>query len=297
MKVLGIPVAGKELGSSRLRYYSMLENLPEGWTFARYSPQESGDLLYIQKTESREVWAAIKDCRDRGIPIVYDRDDFCDPWNDEHTKIMDAVDAVTMITEGLAKVIRTKTTTPVYHVADGLDYSVRPEDRPVLNKNLAGIITYGRMTNCAACKPYFKRLDLKKAYICDRECLDAKFYVWKLNKVVRRLVKYDVVLCVHADTFRKKYKDAGRAILAMALGLPVIATRNIETERVFTNSGHPELLIDSHLDIVEMVAYLKPLSVRRKISDDLFEYAWANWRPEQVSSRLVDVFRKVIGEK
>jgi glycosyltransferase involved in cell wall biosynthesis len=297
MKVLGIPVTNINLGSCRTRYFYMLRNLPEGWTFERYCKGAEGDVLYIQKTETSEVWEAVKDCKNRGIPIVYERDDFCKPWNKEHTRIMNAADAVTIISKGLLESVKKHTTTPLYHVPDGFDYEVKREEKAVIRPVLKRIVTFGRHANVEEAGAYFKHVKLKKAYICDRiikQMKGAKYIAWSLNKFKKKLLKHDLVVIVHAKNFREKYKDVGRSMVAMALGIPVVATANIEIKRVLKDAGHPELIMKKPTDLKKMVKMLQSYDTRKRIADDLHAYAWANWRPDITSKCMAKVFEDVV---
>ncbi len=297
MKVLGIPVTNINLGSCRTRYFYMLKNLPEGWTFERYKKGAEGDVLYIQKTETSDVWKAVKDCKKRGIPIVYERDDFCKPWNNEHTKIMNASDAVTIISKGLLESVRKHTTTSLYHVPDGFDYEIKKEEKAVIRPELKKIVTFGRHANIEEAGEYYKTVNLKKTYICDRpikKMKGAKYTEWKLKSFKKKVLKHDLVVIVHARNFREKFKDVGRSMVAMALGIPVVATTNIEIRRVLKEAGHPELIMKKPADLKKLVKMLRPYEVRKKIGDDLHAYAWANWRPDITSKIMADVFERVI---
>lgn len=298
MKVLGIPVSNRNLGSSRLRYYYMLENLPSGWEFERYSPGAQGNILYIQKCETKEVWNAINDCRARGIPIVYERDDFCKPWNPEHTKIMNAADAVTVITESQVKSIQKYTITPVYYIFDGFDYNIKREDRVVLRNKMSRIVTYGRHANIEESEKYLCNSGLTPYYLCDRPAIkNAKYIKWNLQKFKNKLHSFDIVLIVHANNYRRKHKDAGRAIVAMAMGLPAIVTPCIEHEQIYKEAGYPWMVVYNKKQIRSIVDKLKPLEMRREISDAFYEYVWQCRRPELASAEMAELFKKVINEK
>lgn len=298
--VLGIPVSDRNLGSCRARYFHMLENLPADWTWTRYTPDAVGDILYIQKTESKEAWEAIWRCKQLGIPIVYERDDFCQPWNKEHTKIMDAADAVTIITRAMTEKVQQYTKTQCYHVQNSFDYIIDPTQRCKINDKLARVVTYGRHANVESAGRYFKRIKQKKAYICDRviaEMKGAKYVEWKLKNFIKKIRRYDFVIVVHADSFRQKYKDSGRALLAMAVGMPVAATSNIEMKRVFNEVGYPWMLMKQPADIERIIKRIKPKSVREQMSQDMYDYAWTNWRQTIASRQLATVFQRVIDEK
>jgi len=298
-KVLGIPVKDMTLGSTRTRYFYMLKNLPSDWTFERYTPGAAGDVLYIQKTETPDVWEAVKDCKARNIPIVYERDDFCKPWNDEHTKIMDAADAVTIITKGLLKHVTGHTTTPLYFVPDGFDYDITRSERVPLRSKILKVITYGRHANMEETGAYYKHIDAKKYYICDRkikEMKDATYIEWKMKSFKKKISKCDLVVIAHARNFRERYKDPGRAMVSMAMGIPVVATANIEVTRIMKEVGHPELIMKRPDDIKRILKTLRSVKARKDVSNDLYNYAWENYRPDVASKIMADIFEKVIYE-
>lgn len=299
MKVLGIPVHDIKLGSTRTRYYYMLKYLPQGWTFERYAPGADGDVLYIQKCEHAQVWAAVKDCKNRGIPIVYDRDDFDKPWNKEHTRIMNAADAVTIISKGLLEHVKQHTTTPLFHVMDGFDYDIQRDERIVIRPRIKNVITYGRHANIEEAANYYKYVKVGKAYVCDRpisQMGSAKYIQWHLRKFKNKMARYDVAIIVHAETHRKQFKDIGRVMVAMAMGMPVISTRSIEADRVFEEIGHTELLVKKPKDVSRALSVIKDSLTRQRISNVMWEYAWKNWRPDQASAQMAKVFERVIND-
>jgi hypothetical protein len=298
MKVLGIPVKDMTLGSCRTRYYYMLKYLPEGWEWEQYRRGAQGDVLYIQKIETPEVWSAVKDCKRRGIPIVYERDDFCKPWNTEHTKIMDASDAVTIISEGLLRKVQKRTRTKCYHVFDGFDYEIKKDERAPIREKLRRVVTYGRQANIHAAAKYYRHVKYEKAYFGDRPIKGAGRYIeWRLKKFKRKLAKWDVILVAHALNHRKEFKDIGRAMVGFAMGIPVLHTTSIEAKRIYSKLGYPWMILKKPEDIRGALKRLKPHGVRQEISDAFYEYAWANWRPDQASAKLADVFMEVIRAK
>ncbi|MCP4651981.1 MAG: glycosyltransferase family 4 protein, partial [Candidatus Omnitrophica bacterium] len=162
------------------------------------------------------------------------------------------------------------------------------------------VVAYGRHANIEETGAYYRKIQLKKAYICDRpikQMEGAKYIEWNLKKFKKNVLKHDLVVIVHARNFREKFKDVGRSMVAMALGLPVVATTNIETRRVLKKAGHSELIMKKPTDLRKIVRRLQSYEVRKKIGDDLHAYAWANWRPDITSKYMADVFEKVIGKR
>lgn len=295
-KVLGIPASDIKTGSCRTRYFYMLKNLPEGWTFERYERGAKGDVLYIQKTETPKAWAALNDCKNRGIPVVYERDDFDNPWNKKHTQIMNAVDAVTVISKGLLEHVQKHTKTPCYHVFDGFDYDIQKNERAVIRPRIEKITTYGRPQNIEEAGRWFNF----SSYFCDRPIAqmgNSKLILWSLNSFKKKLRKHDLIIIIHAKSHRKKYKDIGRAMVGFAMGIPTISTTSMEAIRIYSKVGYPELVVDNPKQLKACVGLLRDQTVRKKISDAFYDYAWTYWRPELASRAMAAIFDKVILER
>jgi len=297
MKILGIPVKNRDLGSCRLRYYSFLDNLPEGWMHEKYSSEKDGDILYIQKAVKDWTLLAAKQARKKGMPVVFDRDDFQQPWHKPHSDMMDLADAVTTDTEANAELCRKHTKTPVYVVPDGLDYNVKPTDRAMIRNEVRKVVTYGRQANVMSITAYYKYIKCNTVYICDRRfnsLRQSEFYMWNRKTFLQIIKGCDAVLLTHNKDFRVIYKPPTRALVAMSIGLPVLVSMSPEFKRVVTEAGHPELIIKKPTDVTRILKEISSQEKRQKIGDDLHAYTWKNYSPQKSSQMLADIMTEVI---
>ena len=297
MLVLGYPVKDKDSASCRIRYYIFLENLPDGWKYERYKPGKPCDVIYIQKKTSDETIGIIRDARQRGIPVVYDRDDIRRNWKEErYDVVMDNVSAVTTDTEIRAKEIRKFTKTPVYVVPDCLDYWVRPGNKIKIREGINKVVTFGRWKGVEAAAPYFARCSYPTYYFCDRKIValhKSKLKKWNRKKFIQKLRKYDVAIVAHKNNWVMEMKSNNRLLVAMSIGMPVLAMQSPAYSETLEEAKHPELIVNSPKEVHKKLNYLKDSDVRREISQDLFSYAWTRYKPEESGRMLADVFKKV----
>ena len=298
---MGYPVKDRGSASCRIRYYIFLENMPKEWEHKRYEHGKKCDLIYIQKKISDETINIIMNAKNRGIPVIYDRDDIRRRWKEEkYDIVMDNVSAVTTDTEIRANAIRKFTKTPVYVIPDCLDYGVTPEHKIEIRDTITKVVTYGRWKGTEAAAPFFARCPYPTRYFCDRKLnalKGSKYKEWKLEKFLSRLRKCDVAIIAHKDSWVMPMKSNNRILVAMSIGLPVLALTSPAYDETLKAAGHPELIIKNPKQTKKKLKYLESPEVRQKISDDLFDYAWKNYRPELSSGKLTELMRKVIDAK
>jgi glycosyltransferase involved in cell wall biosynthesis len=297
MKILGIPRKNRDLGSCRIRYYTFLENLPKDWTYESYEEGKKCDAIYIQKLIDERTIRIVERMKRLGVPVIYDRDDFQQKWKPLYRDIIDHVAAVTTDTEANAELIRHHTMTPVFVISDCLDYGVAKKDRARIRDRVSRITTYGRQANVQSIAPYYGNLrGISTTYICDRSfksLRSSKFIEWNRKTFLKKLAKHDLVILTHNEDYRVPYKPNTRMVVAMSVGLPVLASPSAEFERTLKEVGHPELLIKDPRNMLQLVELLQNKKKRQKISDTFFEYAWENYRPESSAKKLVEVIKEV----
>ena len=275
-----------------------MENLPDGWQFRKYEKKKRGDVIYIQKLISGKTIRLAQWAKEKGIPLIYDRDDFRSDWKAErYNEIIDIASAVTTDTTERARLIRRHTKTPVYVVPDCIDYGITKEARMSIRPRIKNIVTYGYWKGVESVTPYFNKLRGEKWYICDRKIPELRtdnFIRWNRKKFVERLGDFDLVILTHRNNDRALLKSNNRLITAMALGIPVLVMRSPSYERTLKDAGCFSLLIDSPDDIKRKMEDLKDQRHREDVSNRLFDYAWKKYRPEISAKKLVTVMNKFV---
>lgn len=298
MKILAVPVSDRDSASCRIRYHLFLENIPKGHTVENYAKGKTGDILYIQKLITPQAKAIAKDAHRNGIPIVYDRDDFRRRWDQEgYNEILDIASAITTDTHIRADMVKSHTKTPVFVVPDCLDYGVTKSDKIEIRESICRAVTYGRHRGVEAAVSYFNQLKIPAVYICDRIIPSLKKYklkIWNRKKFIQHLRKYDLAILSHKDVWTAKYKSNNRLLVAMSIGLPVLAVKSPAYIDTLTDAGYPELIINEPKEMPAKVKMLQDKTLRKKISDNLFDYAWNNYHPEKSSKILLEVFEYAV---
>lgn len=294
MKIAGIPRKNRNLASSRIRFFAIMENLPKDCKYELYHNGTTANVLYVQKLRDKPTLKAVDTMKRRGATIIYDRDDFRENW--VYGEMADRVDAITTDTEANAEFVRKHTKTPVFVVPDCIDYGITQKDRILLRKSLS-IVTFGKQSNVEAAASYFRGLQYKTAYFAIspiKKLTGSKFIEWNRKTFVSKVKKYDVAFLTHEDTYRTKLKPNTRMVVAMALGMPVISTKSSEFERTLKKLKCDKLLASNQKDMIDALGYIKNLAVKTMVSNLFFDYAWKNYRPEQSAQKLVDVIRSII---
>lgn len=289
-KVLAITAKDKNSASCRIRFHTFLKNLPSGWSVT-YNPAEKYDIVYIQKVMRDWIFQIVKRANKQSIPIVFDKDDIRRDWDKAgYDKIMSFFSAITTDTNQRAALIRKHVDIPVFVVPDCIDYGIN--FRIPIRKTIESAVTYGRNNGVKSVAPFFDVLPCNKSYIARQKLnIDAKFVKWHRKKFVTRIAKHDIAVLSHSKKgFGAPFKSNNRLLVAMALGMPIIATRTPSYEETLVAAKCKQLIVDCPQEALQVYNDLQKQDTRKKVGKMLYDYAHTHYAPYISGKKLSEVF-------
>jgi hypothetical protein len=236
--------------SARLRVWKLANCLQRAGHSVVTKPSPDCDIYVCQKVRPFEQ---VKALAAKNTLIVYDFDDnYSLPTQGTEADLvafMNLVDVVTVGSEFLAEFAR-KYHPNVFVLPNPVDIisdTVYRQPKPELNR----IGWFGAPEGLA-------QLDLVKINEPITTITKGGDLEFNIDRVDRTLTEFDLLLFPLEPTEWNLAKNANRAIKAIALGIPVLATATPEHIKVFTELGlGRHFLVDYNGDWGEKIAYLR----------------------------------------
>ena len=303
MRIAAIGIEDKTSASRRIRFKAFLRNLPDGYTWFKWSGKMDCDVLYIQKALRDWTISAAAKAYSYGIPVVFDLDDIRQKWSDKPYDDMFAYcSAITTDTQLKAKEIRKHTNVSVHVVPDTIDYGAVSAERMTISKSIKSVVTFGRHQNVVAAKSIFSRLSnaVKLSYICDRDVgIKGEFIVWDSKRFLDDLCRHDLAILMHHQHWAVDMKSNNRLLVCMAVGMPVMLAQSKEYVSTLNaacrNKDLASMCIMKEQDNpIEAIDRLNSHGIRSELSDCFVSYAKAAYHPSISSKKLAEVFETCV---
>jgi len=305
MRIAGIAVADRRVASARLRLYSLLEALPKDFSYSILSDFDNPDgalaacdILYVQKAAWKPVVELCRRARSLGKTIIYDIDDDFGVWPNMHEETLCALASlITVDTFRRAELIRTLTQAPVRVLPCMIDLADDPARRPPrLRARLETACTFGNHDNVTQAVPWLSALKSRsvRALIIGPESAanlsaHGRFIAYRLGSFVSDLSEADLAVLQHPDDELGNRKDNNRLIMAMSLGMPVIASNTQAYVETLSEVGFPELACNFSESFVQLVDELASRERRLEIGLRFYDYAWEHYRPGRIASLFTEI--------
>jgi hypothetical protein len=267
------------VGSTHIRVLQLFKYWPEA---KLYKFGENPDVLVFQK-----VYAA----QDYQFPIHFEGIkilDICDPdWLNGMTGLketIDAMDAVTVSSEGLLKFIKQLTDKPVVLIPDRFDLSPIPKPKQHIGK-AEMVVWFGYRHNAETLRPamnLLNELGLNLLVIADDDPMawqwipgqpgdeyhrqHYKFLKYREENIYHDLQRADFAIFPAGGRPIDKFKSNNKTVKAILAGLPV--AHDADQLRSFVVAGVRQDYIDAHY-----IQTLEEYDVKKSVQDykDLIE--------------------------
>lgn len=298
MRILSVPYKTMDVASSRIRYYTFLNNLPKDATFKEWrsiTNLEGFDVVYIQKRSDSATVALAQQARRLGIPVVFDADDILLNNVNEFRTLLNTASVITTDTEPRAQHFREMgVDTDIRIVPDCIDY-LDAKPNAVVREELKCVGAFGN--ECSAESQTLEMI--QEHYNVFTICYEPlprlspeSFIKWNRNDFISNLSKADCCVVAHSMSEIGKLKSNNRLILCMALGIPALVSDTPEYARTMWLLGRGDLILgDSPLN---QLASIRSVSSRQELAEQFQDYAWSNFAPSIVGPMLYTVFQEAI---
>lgn len=306
VRLLAVPIAGRETASSRIRLYDLAAKLPGRFVTTIVRPRDDADLhrhdpggfdvVYVQKDAGPTVVDFCRRAAGAGVPVVYDIDDDFGAWPGmAEEALCGLARTVTVDSRGRASTLtRHARAEPVVLpcMIDLADEAARPGLRPP-RRGITTVASFGNRVSLRHTMPY---LDAVPAAIdtyvigppdAASELPGLRLVPFSLGSFVADLLAADVFVLAHGEQ-EAPLKDNNRLIMAMSLGVPSLVSPSPAYVEVLCELGLAWLACRPE-EVSGRLARLSKPAVRAEAGRIGFEYAWANYRPERCGSLFASV--------
>jgi len=305
VRLLAIPISGRQTASSRLRLYSLLDGLPDRFATTALRPRDDADLhrhdpaqfdlVYVQKEAGASVVEFCRRAVGGGVPVIYDIDDDFGCWPGMAEAAMcDLATTVTVDSAARAMEVRDGTRGNPVVLPCMIDAAADPGRavRP-FRQRISTVASFGNALSLrhtlpylAAVPPEFDTYVVGPADAGD-ELPGTRLVAFRRDTFVADLTAADVFVLAHGER-EAPLKDNNRLVMAMSLGLPSLVSPSPAYLEVLDDIGLRWLACRPD-EIRPRLAALAAPAVRDEIGRAGYAYAWANYSPQRCVARFTDV--------
>ncbi len=290
MKITAISREDRNSVSTRIHYYSYLENLPEDISWEPHNGS-FGDLIYIQKKADEKTIKIAKKAKKLGVPIVYDCDDnpYSKPGKDR-VAMLKLADVVTCDTIPRGEQIKKAAGVGYTVIPETLDYfeQLKPMD---VRWPVKSMVTFGNNSGSVNAVKYMKHSPVTCRHINSKNIDGAgKFVKWSYNTFIRDLCESEICILIHGDDRKSNLK----LLVCMYIGLPTIVSNTTAFRDVYKKIGLEWLIAKSAGDVGGIVHKLMDTSNRIDVIKSYGQYDFSPHIPGAASMKLSKIFRSLV---
>ncbi|EGD44042.1 PE-PGRS family protein [Nocardioidaceae bacterium Broad-1] len=310
VRLLAVPIAGRDTASARLRLHDLLPQLPSRYEPTILAPRDDEDLrahdprdfgvVYIQKEARPEVLDLARRAVVAGVPVVYDIDDDFGTWPDMDEEAMCRLaTAVTVDSAGRAAALKALTGTAPVVLPCMIDLACDParqrRHKPV--GEVTTVASFGNLVSLRNTLSYMAAVpgDMNTFVIGPTDAGDEvpglRLVPFTVEAFVTDLLSADVFILAHGQK-EAPLKDNNRLIMAMSLGVPCLVSPSAAYVDVLAELDL-EWLACQPDEVPDRLNRLADPKTRAEIGRICSAYAWTHYRPLLCAQRLTDVLDRV----
>ncbi len=290
MKITAIPREDINSVSTRIKYYYMKNNMPDGFVWKKHK-KKFGDILYVQKKADEKTIKTARKAKKRGVKVVYDCDDnpYSKPGKDR-VAMLKLADVVTCDTEARKKqLMKASGAKNVIILPECIDYWDSMRTVPIREK-IKRVITFGNNANAVNVAKYMKHVDVECRHINSKKVKGVgKFIKWNLKTFTKEMTKADVCLLAHGDDRKSNLK----LLVCFAMGIPTIVSNTKSYRETMEAVNLSWLVAKDPKDIKNIMKAIEGVEWRREIVKQYKQYNLSNRTPRRVAMLLGEVFKNV----
>jgi glycosyltransferase involved in cell wall biosynthesis len=141
----------------------------------------------------------------------------------------------------------------------------------------------------------FFNIDIK--YISNREICsndNVRFIPWNADAIMNELLSSDVAIVCQGDSKNDSLRSNNRLLVCLAAGIPTIAINSKSYKETMIAADLENQIFNDYEDVTSKFRMILHAPVRNRISLIGKEYAWKNFSPAIVATKLRKVFEEAI---
>ena len=277
LKICWLPAGSEDLASSRLRCFGIHNNLCKRGIHSRIGYREDADILVVQKKVDHLVMQRVYQAFRAGQKLIFDIDDLEDAYfgHGEYVDtLVETADLITTATKEQKEYIQGKygpagegCSLMVSVLPNPVDYGLNaPIERNHQPAEKLKVVWFGADQNLRSIRTGLERIltsdfcDLGLITVPGKETakMTARYanctvVSWTLDGFVEELGRYDVAVLSHHGNEITQAKSANKMVTAVMCGLPVIASRTPDYERLACKLGVSDYLFRTDAELMEIL--------------------------------------------
>jgi len=307
LKFSFLPLGDENIASSRLRCYRIQDALERSGFTSRIGFDAFCDILLIQKKcDERAIDAAFACKRKSGI-LIFDIDDFPDIPGFLHkaqllVSIADVVTTATPEQGTLAgKLFSGLSGDRIFCLPNPVDYNLAgPRKKLHEVCNPLKIVWFGnvenfpeRLLSSASTTRDFEFHAITNASAGVRERYsNCHFHEWNYKNFSDTLSQFDVCLLNHQGTEILNAKSANKMVTAIVHGLPVVASRTPDYQRVAHLAGLDDWLYDDETTLYACLNKLTDPAIRNSYISQSQQVVWESFHINKITLSFLDIVQE-----
>ncbi|MGL5866199.1 MAG: hypothetical protein ACRCYX_10075 [Dermatophilaceae bacterium] len=310
-RVLGWPVGGWEIASSRLRLFTPLKlladalevRIAEPGTREHVSPDDllrDIDLVYMQKDAGPTAVDLARAAVERGLPLVYDVDDDIGCWPDmDEPEVLRLAQVVIVDSERRMRDLapltnRTRVIPCMIDLAD--DPARRPPAAAVAAPRL--IVCFGNRSSLEGTREFLPAVPASwqvrmigpaqaRASFTGLDYRD-----FSVSRFVPDLMTGQVALLAHRPEVAAG-KDENRLVMALSCGRPAFVTPTPSYLALLREIGAEQLVVTDTHDLAAALNSYQPDAFAPVVAR-AHEYVWSVYGPAMIGRRVLSVLHEAL---
>lgn len=310
LRLLAVPIAGRDTASSRLRLYDLVAGLPPTFDVTVAPPGSAAvhdlrvdtfDLVYVQKDARPPVLELCRRATDARVPIVYDIDDDFGCWPDmAEEELCKLATVVTVDSDARADSLRGVARDAVV-LPCMIDAAQHPARRPApsVRERIGTVGSFGNLLSLWHTLPWLAAVPPElDTYVvgpagAERDLPRVPLVPFHLDDFVPSLLRADVHILAHGER-EAPLKDNNRLVMAMSLGLPTLVSATPAYLEVLADLGL-EWLCCRPEEVPARLGDLADPAVRLAVAQAGWAYAWDRYAPARCLAEFVRVCDMAVG--
>lgn len=300
-----LPLGDENTASSRLRCFKIREELARKGFDARIGVgSRSSDFLFIQKRGDDEAVDAARACKRSNGFVLFDIDDFpvCPDFRKRVSELISVADAVTTATPEQQELVRKIFSLPpekkVFCLPNPADYELQEPERKLHHcSHPLKVVWFGNVENFPGqLVPAIANLpDLEfhavtnASHALTQQFPQCRFHPWSYGGFSRTLRPFDLCLLSHEGSEITNAKSSNKMATAILHGVPVVASRTPDYERLAEAAGVAQWLYDDLQGMLRCIEMLRDPQRRNSYLSTAQPAVWQECDVDKVASRFLEI--------
>jgi hypothetical protein len=308
LKISFLPLGDANIASSRLRCYKLKDGLEKKNILCQIGFDDSCDILFIQKKTDEIALESAALCRQKGKILIFDIDDFpeCPIFRKNSQTLASQADAITTATPEQKKIacsiFKRIPESKVFCLPNPIDYDLVTPNKKIHDVSIPlKIVWFGNIENYPEwlMGPLSTLKDVELHAITNvssdilREYPYINFHDWTYSDFSEMISSFDLCILDHSGSEIINSKSANKMVTAISHGLPVLASRTPDYQRLAKFAGVDDWLFENVNTLLDHVERLRDPSCRNNYIISAQKIVWETYHIDNIIEKLGKIIQEI----